>query len=144
MDTPKIVWSVDSCRCESILLKSHWVLVIMDQFSRRIVGFGVHAGDVDDILIERLIGNRVEEPFEEHILIICFSGTLKTWGESWPHSNTITTNIEFINHWQAILPCSLSIALKSNVLNLITISGNHTAMVCFKCQSLLESRIRHG
>src|SRR4029450_11163098 len=26
---------------------THWVLVVMDQFTRRIVGFGVHAGVVD-------------------------------------------------------------------------------------------------
>ena len=42
--------SVDYFRCESITLKSHWVLVVMDQFSRRIIGFGVHAGDVDGIV----------------------------------------------------------------------------------------------
>lgn len=41
------LWSVDLFRCESILLKSHWVLVVMDQFTRRIISFGVLAGDVD-------------------------------------------------------------------------------------------------
>ncbi len=41
------LWSVDLFRCESIFLKSHWVLLVMDQFTRRIVGFGVHAGDVN-------------------------------------------------------------------------------------------------
>ena len=25
----------------------HWVLVVMDQFSRRIIGFGIHRGPVD-------------------------------------------------------------------------------------------------
>jgi len=25
-------------RCESIRLKSHWVLVVMDQFTRRLIG----------------------------------------------------------------------------------------------------------
>jgi hypothetical protein len=35
----------DLFRCESILLNTHWVLVVMDQFTRRIIGFGVHAGD---------------------------------------------------------------------------------------------------
>jgi putative transposase len=45
-NTKDSLWSVDLFRCESILLKSHWVLVVMDQFTRRIVGFGVHAGDV--------------------------------------------------------------------------------------------------
>ena len=38
--------------------------------------------------IERMIGNHVEEPFEENILIICFSETLKTWSESWQLSDT--------------------------------------------------------
>jgi transposase InsO family protein len=41
------LWSVDLFRCESIFLKTHWVLVVMDQFTRRIIGFGVHKGDVD-------------------------------------------------------------------------------------------------
>lgn len=41
------LWSIDLFRCESILLKSHWVLVVMDQYTRRIIGFGVHAGNVD-------------------------------------------------------------------------------------------------
>lgn len=41
------LWSVDLFRCESMTLKSHWVLAVMDQFSRRIIGFGVHAGTVD-------------------------------------------------------------------------------------------------
>ena len=45
------LWSIDLFRCESILLKSHWVLVIMDQFTRRIIGFGVHAGDVDGVAL---------------------------------------------------------------------------------------------
>ncbi len=41
------LWSVDLFRCESIFLKTHWVLVVMDQFTRRIIGFGMHQGDVD-------------------------------------------------------------------------------------------------
>jgi putative transposase len=35
------LWSVDLFRCESILLRSHWVLLVMDVFTRRLVGFGV-------------------------------------------------------------------------------------------------------
>ena len=41
------LWSVDLFRCESIVLRSYWVLVVMDQFTRRIVGLGVHGGAVD-------------------------------------------------------------------------------------------------
>lgn len=33
------LWSGDLFRCESIMLKSHWVLVVMDQFTRPLIGF---------------------------------------------------------------------------------------------------------
>jgi len=49
--TKDSLWSIDLFRCESILLQTHWVLVIMDQYTRRIVGFGVHAGDVDGVTV---------------------------------------------------------------------------------------------
>ena len=48
------LWSIDLFRCESILLNTHWVLVVMDQFTRRIIGFGVHAGDVDGVTLCRM------------------------------------------------------------------------------------------
>ena len=41
------LWSIDSFRCESAILRSHWVLVVMDQYTRWIVGFGIQAGIVD-------------------------------------------------------------------------------------------------
>ena len=41
------LWSIDVFRCESLSLRTHWVLVVMDQFTRRIIGFGVHGGTVD-------------------------------------------------------------------------------------------------
>ncbi len=37
------LWSVDLFRCESITLKMHWVLVVMDQSTRRIIGFAAHS-----------------------------------------------------------------------------------------------------
>jgi transposase InsO family protein len=43
------LWSIDLFRCESAILRIHWVLVVMDQFTRRIVGFGVHRGAVDGV-----------------------------------------------------------------------------------------------
>ena len=46
--------SIDLFRCESILLKSFWVMVIMDQFTRRIIGFSVHAGDVTGPILCRM------------------------------------------------------------------------------------------
>ena len=45
--TTDSLWSVDLWRCASIVLQSYWVLVVMDQFTRRLVGFGVHRGPVD-------------------------------------------------------------------------------------------------
>jgi transposase InsO family protein len=41
------LWSLDLFRTESISLKTHWVLVVMDQYSRRIIGFAVQAVAVD-------------------------------------------------------------------------------------------------
>ena len=34
-------------RCESAILRAHWVLVVMDHCTRGIVGLGVHRGVVD-------------------------------------------------------------------------------------------------
>ncbi|MEP6547742.1 MAG: DDE-type integrase/transposase/recombinase [Gammaproteobacteria bacterium] len=41
------LWSVDLFRCESILLRSHWVLVVLDAFTRRIIGFGIGGEYID-------------------------------------------------------------------------------------------------
>jgi transposase InsO family protein len=49
------LWSVDLFPCESITLRSHWVLVVMDQCTRRIIGFAVHAGDVNGIILCRML-----------------------------------------------------------------------------------------
>jgi putative transposase len=48
------LWSVDLFRCESITLKSHWVMVVLDQYTRRIIGFSVHAGDCDGVAYCRM------------------------------------------------------------------------------------------
>ena len=53
------LWSTDLFRCESILLNTHWVLVVMDQFTRRIIGFGVHAGDVDGVALCRMFNTAI-------------------------------------------------------------------------------------
>ena len=45
------LWSLDLFRCESAILRTHWVLVVMDEFTRRIIGFGVHSGIVDGVTI---------------------------------------------------------------------------------------------
>jgi putative transposase len=48
------LWSLDLFRCESAILRTHWVLVVMDQWTRRIVGFGVHRGVVDGVDVCRM------------------------------------------------------------------------------------------
>src|SRR5262245_49209494 len=52
------LWSLDLFRCESAILRTYWVLVVMDQFTRRIVGFAVHRGAVDGVALCRMF-NRV-------------------------------------------------------------------------------------
>ena len=48
------LWSCDLFRCESATMRTHWVLVVMDQFTRRIIGFGVHNGIVDGVALCRM------------------------------------------------------------------------------------------
>ena len=48
------LWSADLFRCESILLNSYWVMVVMDVFTRRIVGFGIEAASIDGIAVYRM------------------------------------------------------------------------------------------
>ena len=45
------LWSVDLMRSESIALQTHWILVVMDQYTRRIIGFGIQAGVVDGVAL---------------------------------------------------------------------------------------------
>ncbi len=53
------LWSMDLFRCESATLRTHWVLVVMDQYTRRIIGFGVHAGKVDGVALCRMFNRAI-------------------------------------------------------------------------------------
>ena len=53
------LWSIDLFRCESAILRTHWVLVVMDQYTRRIVGFGVHTGTVDGTALCRMFNHAI-------------------------------------------------------------------------------------
>jgi hypothetical protein len=53
------LWSLDLFRCESALLRTYWVLVVMDQFTRRIVGFTVHRGVVDGMTLCRMFNRAI-------------------------------------------------------------------------------------
>jgi putative transposase len=66
------LWSMDLFRCESATLRAHWVLVVMDQYTRRIIGFGVHAGAVDGVALCRMFNRAFEgnlsHPFVERLI----------------------------------------------------------------------------
>jgi transposase InsO family protein len=51
------LWSMDLFRVESLLLKSHWILLVMDQWTRRIIGFGVQVGTVDGVALCRMFNH---------------------------------------------------------------------------------------
>ena len=57
--TKDSLWSMDLFRCESILLRTHWVLVVMDVFTRRIVGFGVERAYIDGVSVCRMFNHAV-------------------------------------------------------------------------------------
>ena len=49
------LWSVDLFRCESLILRTHWVMVVMDQFTRRIIGFAVCGRSPDGPTVCRML-----------------------------------------------------------------------------------------
>ena len=53
------LWSIDLFRCESATLRTHWVLVVMDQCTRRIIGFSAHAGVVNGIALCRMFNHAI-------------------------------------------------------------------------------------
>jgi hypothetical protein len=53
------LWSLDLFRCESAVLRTYWVLVVMDPFTRRIVGFAVHRGVVDGMVLCRMFNRAI-------------------------------------------------------------------------------------
>lgn len=48
------LWSLDLFRCESIVLQSYGVMVIIDVFSRRFIGFVIERGDIDGSAVCRM------------------------------------------------------------------------------------------
>ena len=57
--TKDSLWSMDLFRCESILLRSHWVLVVIDAFTRRIVGFGIGGETIDCPTVCRMFNRAI-------------------------------------------------------------------------------------
>src|SRR5450759_1581557 len=67
-DTADSLWSVDLFRCESIVLKSYWVMVVMDLFTRRLVGFGVEPADLDGVAACRMFNHaKSGQPLPKHL-----------------------------------------------------------------------------
>jgi putative transposase len=54
------LWSVDLFRCESIVLRSYWVLVVMDQVTRRLVGIGVQCSTVTGAEVCRMFNAAIQ------------------------------------------------------------------------------------
>ena len=53
------LWCVDLFRCESILLRSHWVLLVMDVWTRRLVGFDVERGNIEGVSVCRMFNHAI-------------------------------------------------------------------------------------
>jgi len=62
------LWSIDLFRCESILLHSYWVMLVMAVFTRRSVGFGVERADIDGVAVCRMFNRAIaRQPLPKHI-----------------------------------------------------------------------------
>ena len=62
------LWSVDLFRCESILLRSYWVMVVMDVFTRRLVGFGIERACIDGVSVCRMFNHAIAgQPLPKHV-----------------------------------------------------------------------------
>ena len=53
------LWRIDLFRCDAITLNSYWVWVVMDQWSRRIIGFGVQAEPADGSALCRMFNDAI-------------------------------------------------------------------------------------
>src|SRR5213078_2603856 len=65
------LWSLDLFRCESVALRTYWVLVVMDQDTRRIIGFGIQADLVDGLALCRMFKQAIRGaslPFVERLI----------------------------------------------------------------------------
>ncbi len=62
------LWSVDLFGCESVLLNNHWVMVVMDVFSRRLIGFGVTHAPMDGVSVCRMFNHAVAgQPLPKYV-----------------------------------------------------------------------------
>ena len=82
------LWRVDLFRCESAVLNTYWVLVVMDHWTRRLVGFGEHRGVVDGVGLCRMFNHATAaslcQPTSVRTMIRCtgFISGARTCGSS--------------------------------------------------------------
>src|SRR6516225_9164540 len=55
------LWSIDLMQCESVALRTYWVLIVMDQYTRRIIGFGIQAGVVNGMALCRMFQEAIRD-----------------------------------------------------------------------------------
>jgi putative transposase len=53
------LWSMNLFRCESATMRTHWALVVMDQYTRTIIGFDVHSGTIDGAALCRMFNRAI-------------------------------------------------------------------------------------
>jgi len=66
--TKDSLWSIDLFCCESIRLKTHWVLVVMDVWNRQIIGLSVNKGHVDGPAICRMFNQITSKKNPPHYI----------------------------------------------------------------------------
>ena len=62
------LWSIDLFCCESITLKTHWVLVVMDVWNRKLIGLSVNKGSVDGHTLCRMFNQIISNKSAPHYI----------------------------------------------------------------------------
>ncbi len=66
--TKDSLWSLDLFRCESTVLCSHWVMLVMDVFTRRLVGFSVECAYINGVSVCRMFNHAIAgQPLPKHL-----------------------------------------------------------------------------
>ena len=61
------LWNIDLFRRESILLRSHWLMWVMDTYTRQLVGFGVERTYIDGVSVCRMFDHAIAgQPLPKH------------------------------------------------------------------------------
>jgi hypothetical protein len=55
------LWSIDLFCCESVSLKNHWVLLVMDVWNRKLVSLSVNKGSVDGPILCKMFNQIISK-----------------------------------------------------------------------------------